>query len=223
MRKIISYCLWGSDPKYCVGAVKNLNSAKDYYPDWDCVFYVSKDVPEEYIQQLIDGGAYGIFQCNGESNFSFNVNRFLAVDLEDVSHVISRDTDSRFCQREVDAVNDWVDKGTALHVMKDHPYHGNFPILAGMFGINKCKFPFLMKEALSFFNEQIKDKLDNLYYFDQIFLKNFIWNNFKDDCTIHDEFFHLKPYPSPRIDKRFIGESFEEDDSRNGEHLKFIK
>jgi hypothetical protein len=69
----------------------------------------------------------------------------------------------------------------------------------------------------------IEFPINNEYYFDQIFLKELVWNNFKDDCTIHDEFFHFKPFPSPRIDRRFVGESFEEDDSRNKEHLKFIK
>tara|TARA_R110000851_G_scaffold256704_2_gene409153 strand:+ start:387 stop:1055 length:669 start_codon:yes stop_codon:yes gene_type:complete len=222
MKKIISYSLWGDNPKYCVGALKNAESCKDFYPDWECIFYISNNVPEEYIENLRKLNSK-IITLNEKPNSSFNVNRFLAMDTPNASRVIFRDTDSRFCQREVDAVNEWVSEDTALHVMKDHPYHGNFPILAGMFGLNKSKFPYSMSESINVFRKQTEGKLDNHYYFDQIFLQNFIWNNFENDCTIHDEFFHCKPYPSLRVDKRFVGESFEEDESRNEEHLKFIK
>jgi len=219
---IVSFSLWGKKPKYCVGAVKNSESCKDFYPGWDCIFYISNDVPEKYRKELISTGAK-LIEINETPNSSFNANRFLAMDIEGVNRVIFRDTDSRFCQREVDAVNEWVKEGTTLHVMKDHPYHGNFPILAGMFGLNKSKFPYSIENSLKLFRSQTQGRFNNEYYFDQIFLKELVWNNFKDDCTIHDEFFHFKPFPSPRIDRRFVGESFEEDGSRNEEHLKFIR
>ena len=219
--KVISFCLWGDKLKYCVGAVKNAQSFKDFYPDWNCIFYISKDVPQKYREQLAAANC-NLIECSEESNFSFNINRFLAIDLDNVTHVIFRDTDSRFCQREVDAVNEWISNDTTLHVMKDHPYHGNFPILAGMFGLNKSRFPYSMEQSINFFKSKVEKQLNGAYYFDQIFLKEFIWNNFQNDCTIHDEFFHFKPFPSPRIDKRFVGESLEEDDGRNREHLKFI-
>jgi len=220
--KLISFSLWGNNPKYCIGAVKNAESSKDFYPEWSCVFYIAKDVPNIYKEKLLEAGSK-VIECDENSNFSFNVNRFLAMDIDNVTRVIFRDTDSRFCQREVDAVNEWIDQDTVLHIMKDHPYHGNFPILAGMFGLNKSKFPYSMKESIDFFKKQTNGLLDNQYYFDQIFLRDFVWNNFKNDCTIHDEFFHFRPFPSPRVDRRFVGESFEEDDSRNEEHLKFIR
>ena len=222
MKKIISFSLWGNNPKYCVGAIRNAESYKEFYPDWDCVFYITKDVPVECKKELLNAGSH-VFECTDEPNFSFNSARFLAMDINGVTHVISRDTDSRFCKREVDAVNDWLAQDTALHVMKDHPHHGNFPILAGMFGLKKSKFPYSMTTSLEFFRKQTEGELKDQYYFDQIFLQHFIWNEFRNDCTIHDEFFHLKPFPSARIDKRFIGESFEADESRNEEHLKFIK
>ena len=220
--KLISYSLWGSNPKYFIGAIKNAESCDKFYPDWDCIFYLSKDVPEECKKELTSLGAK-VIVIDEKPNFAFNANRFLAMDIEDVTHVIFRDTDSRFCQREVDAVEEWLNEDKTLHVMKDHPYHGNFPILAGMFGLNKKKFPLSMKQNLMIFKETTKGALENQYYFDQIFLQGVIWESFKDDCTMHDEFFNLKPFPSARQDKRFVGESFEEDDSRNKEHLSFIE
>ena len=40
MKKIISFCLWGNDPKYTVGALRNAELAKTIYPDWKTRFYI---------------------------------------------------------------------------------------------------------------------------------------------------------------------------------------
>ena len=32
MKKVISFCLWGNDPKYNVGAIRNAEIAKEIYP-----------------------------------------------------------------------------------------------------------------------------------------------------------------------------------------------
>ncbi len=46
----------------------------------------------------------------------------------------SRDLDSTVSQREVDAVNDWIETKYSFHIMRDNPYH-RATILGGMFGI----------------------------------------------------------------------------------------
>ena len=38
MKKIIAFSLWGDQPKYTVGAIKNADLAKEIYPDWTCRF-----------------------------------------------------------------------------------------------------------------------------------------------------------------------------------------
>jgi len=40
MKKVISYSIWGDNPKYATGAIK-------IYPDWICRFYVGQSVPNE--------------------------------------------------------------------------------------------------------------------------------------------------------------------------------
>ena len=52
MKKVISFCLWGDDAKYCVGALKNAELREKIYPDWECYFYIQKDVPKKYIEEL---------------------------------------------------------------------------------------------------------------------------------------------------------------------------
>ena len=37
--KLITFSLWGQDPKYLVGAIRNAELASEIYPDWICRFY----------------------------------------------------------------------------------------------------------------------------------------------------------------------------------------
>jgi len=43
MKNIISFSLWGNDPMYWKGAVKNIKLAKELYPGFICRFYVDKN------------------------------------------------------------------------------------------------------------------------------------------------------------------------------------
>ena len=52
MKKIISYSLWGDNPKYCVGAIKNAHQRQNFYPDWISRFYVHEDVSKKYVEEL---------------------------------------------------------------------------------------------------------------------------------------------------------------------------
>ena len=53
MKKVISFSLWGDDPKYTIGAIRNAELAKTVYPGWVPRFYCAKNsVPENIINQL---------------------------------------------------------------------------------------------------------------------------------------------------------------------------
>ena len=67
--KIISFSLWGRDPKYTVGAIKNAELAKEIYPGWICRFYCANDVPNPIIFQLEDMDNVEVVQTN-KSGFS---------------------------------------------------------------------------------------------------------------------------------------------------------
>ena len=219
MKKLIAFSLWGNNPKYCIGAIKNAELQKKYYSDWICKFYIHKDVPINYIIQLkkIDNVEIVIYHSNAD--WKSATERFCAIDEENISHVIFRDTDSRLNQREADAVNEWINEDTAIHIMKDHPYHGSFPILAGMWGINKNKFPYNMRETL---NSYAKYDVQEQYHYDQIFLASYIWPNFNKDVTIHDEFFTKNKFPTERIKDQFVGQSFDDNDNTPEEHISSL-
>ena len=52
MKKIISFSLWGTNPKYTIGALKNADLAKEIYPGWICRYYVAQDIPKGILFEL---------------------------------------------------------------------------------------------------------------------------------------------------------------------------
>jgi len=133
--RIVSYSLWGEDPKYYVGAVRNMvQHMNGAYRDWVFRFYCDSLVPKAIVNTLRAFGAE-VVVVDVVGDWKFAVQRFLAIDDPNVDCCIFRDCDSRFSTREIAAVEEWIYSNKKLHVMRDHPYHGNFPILAGMWGI----------------------------------------------------------------------------------------
>jgi len=213
--KIISFSLWGTNPKYTIGAIKNANLVKEIYPEWKCRFYVASDVDKTIVEELQQNSQVVVVPQQG--NWKFTTERFKVIDDNDCEAVIFRDCDSRINKREACAVEEWMKSDKTLHIMKDHPYHGGFPILAGMWGLKKDKFCFNMNSLLKLYvnNEQ--------YHYDQIFLNNYIWKYFSDDCLIHDEFFVKTNFPTKRKSLEFVGQVFDENDNTIKEHLDILK
>lgn len=211
MKKLISFSLWGDNPKYCIGAIKNAELASIIYPDWICRFYCHKNVPIETIHSLISKPNTEIFIIQKEADWKFASTRFLAMSDFSYDYIIFRDADSRLNLREKHAVEEWIKSGKTLHIMKDHIGHAIFPIFAGMFGI-KGKVIANIDEVLNSFHER------EHYNYDQSFLQNRVFPFFNNDYCLHDEIFNNNPFPTARIDYEFVGEVFDENDIRNKEH-----
>lgn len=212
-KKIISFSLWGKNPKYTIGAIKNSQLSKTIYPDWNCRFYCANDVPENILQSLSQDSE--VIKTGKNGNWKFTTERLLAID--DAEVVIFRDTDSRLNLREKAAVDAWLCGDKTIHVMRDHPYHGGFPILAGMWGIKKKNFNMSMASLLSLYSNSEQ------YHYDQIFLRDYIWRFFEKDCLIHDEFFVKNNFPTVRDGLQFVGEVFDEQDNNVAEHTLVLK
>jgi hypothetical protein len=57
--------------------------------------------------------------------------RFLVADDPTVDRYIIRDADSRLNMREKLAIDEWIASGKKIHILRDHPNHGDFPISGG--------------------------------------------------------------------------------------------
>jgi hypothetical protein len=214
--RYISYSLWGDNELYNIGMVKNAEQVPEIYPGWQMIVYHDNSVPTETLNILenlnvklvnVDGHTHGMFW------------RFFASDLVDCEYVIFRDGDSRLSTREKMAVDEWIESGKTIHVMRDHPAHqipyGNngLGILGGMWGIKGNTIP--MKDSIENFS---KNKTMG-YGIDQTFLKT-IYNVFENDRCTHDDFFERKPFPIKRENGRFIGERMNvNDEPLNNDYL----
>lgn len=215
----LSFSLWGDNPVYNVGVVRNAELWKSIYPDWQMVVYYDETVPSKTIDVLNDLGVITIDYTKKKLYGMFW--RFFAVDLPQAEHCIFRDADSRITIREKMAVDEWIRSGKSLHVMRDHPAH-RIPfgsdvmgILGGMWGIKKGFI-------------SITDMIENFtknkslsYGSDQTFLKT-IYSIFENDKFTHDEFFERKPFPIERESGRFIGDRIDEFDKPIGDDYKLF-
>jgi len=219
MKKIISFSLWGDNPIYNIGAIKNLDLARAIYKEWDVVFYYDDSVPIRTIELLKNNGA---FLIKAQKDLYGMFWRFLAADIHSCEYVIFRDTDSRLSIREKMAVDEWIESGKILHVMRDHPHHkipfgaNELSLLGGMWGIMGRKFP--MAKSIEEF--KINKKL--VYGSDQAFLL-IIFSNFKNSMMTHDEFFCGLKFPVQREKYAFIGERINEFDEPIGNDREVLE
>ncbi len=200
MKKIISFSLWGNDPKYTVGAIKNAELTKTIYPGWISRFYVGKDVADKIVNELKIRDAE-IIRMNEECNWNSTFWRFYPVMDSNVDVMISRDTDSRLGKREAEAVEQWMQSNSMFHIMRDHPAHAT-EILAGMWG---CKEPLFSVIELAL---NSIPRVKNEKQADQIFLRE-VYKLVCENSMVHDPFFEKKPFPSKREDGDFVGQVYE--------------
>lgn len=219
--KVISFSLWGDNPTYTIGAIKNSDLAAKLFPDWKCIFYCFKSVPSFIIEELKSRSNVVVRLVEKDHNTSDSrgmFNRFLPADEEGIEYMISRDTDSRLSEREKLAVQEWIEQGTDLHIIRDHPYHG-VPILGGMWGVRGKKLKGISVAIENFVPTSAKGQ-------DQAFLWKWVWEQVissKLSCTIHDPFFTKNPFPNGA--KRgaenggvwFVGQCFNERDEYNSQ------
>jgi protein O-GlcNAc transferase len=218
MKKIISFSLWGDNPKYTIGAIENAKLAKTIYPDWVCRFYVGTSTPDKIWDELYDMDNTEMINMDIDGDWSGMFWRFYPASENDVDVFIVRDTDSRLSNREKEAVDEWLSSDKGLHIMRDHPYHNSL-IMGGMWGMKKNTFP-KMKELIGIY------KGGDFWQVDQNFLNEMVYPLCKNNTFIHDEFMNFeswkKPFPSERKDKEFVGDVFDEKNVRNPEYYKFI-
>jgi protein O-GlcNAc transferase len=204
MKKIISFSLWGTNPIYNIGAIRNAELAKEVYPDWVCRFYYGTSTLNETIEKLKTFDNVELINMGVEGDWTGMFWRFYPASDNDVDVVIVRDCDSRLNQREKDAVDEWLNSDKGFHIMRDHPAHGT-EILGGMWGSKKGVVN-NMKELI---NDYIKG---DFWQVDQNFLREKIYLSVKDNSIVHDEYFEHKPFPTVREYKQFVGQAFDEND-----------
>jgi len=183
MKKIISYSLYGNNPRYTVNSIINAEIAKKIYSDWECRFYYDNSVPIKVIEKLkcysnvnlidMTNRPYHNFQTHHSSKMFW---RFMAYD-DNIDVVIFRDSDSYPSIRERDAVNQWLNENKSIHLMREvQPCHRS-KIMGGMWGLRKNnKLKSIIEESAKL----------NRHPTDQNYLSNSVYPLFENDRVVHD-------------------------------------
>ena len=217
MKKVISFSLWGDNPKYTIGAIRNAELTPIVYPGWISRFYCGESVPTDIIKSLISLPNTEVVMMDVEGDWTGMFWRFYACEDSDI--MLSRDTDSRLSNREKLAVDEWLESNKDFHIMRDHPYHKT-EILGGMWGVRNG----LLKNMKQLIGDYTKG---DFWQVDQNFLREKIYPLVINNSFTHDSYLNYninsKPFPSERINREFVGDVFDENENRHPEYYKFIK
>eukprot|EP00698_Gefionella_okellyi_P024953 TRINITY_DN8983_c0_g2_i1.p1 TRINITY_DN8983_c0_g2~~TRINITY_DN8983_c0_g2_i1.p1 ORF type:complete len:368 (+),score=52.93 TRINITY_DN8983_c0_g2_i1:110-1105(+) len=186
LRNVVSFVLYGNDPRYINGAYENAKSVHTEFPGWEAQFYVDDTVQQSVRDKLLE---YGATLRDVPANWRRMFRRFLVADDETVGRFIVRDADSRLQQRDWEAVQDWIRSGKRFHCLRDHPSHSNYPLSGGLWGATTGWLP-NMKDMIT--EWQGHDD----YIADMDFLNAKIYPMVKDNDLYCNDAYSCKRYPN---------------------------
>ena len=143
--RIISTSLYGDNPRYTWGTVRNAELMPTVFPGWRLRVYTRSDMlpPQDILTALRALGAE-VVELSGEDRSSgFGMNwRFLVADDPEVEAFLCRDGDSRVSLRDRWAAEAWL--GSAgrepFHIVRDHPSHAGYKLMGGTWGARAATF-----------------------------------------------------------------------------------
>lgn len=193
-QNVIAYSLYGANPKYCEGAVMNARVITELFPGWACRIYLNSSVPQHVQQRLKTSGAQVINMDNDLGRtITPTMWRFLVMDDPQVHRYLIRDADSLLCEKEVNAVAQWVDSPHWYHHMRDYFTHTEL-ILAGMWGGCNGMLPPMTPIMRTY----IQNHTGTARFTDQHFLREILWPTVNQSLLSHDEifgFYNSQPFP----------------------------
>ncbi|MEO3856207.1 hypothetical protein [Acrocarpospora sp. B8E8] len=203
--KVISFSLYGSDPMYQLGAIRNLELRDEFYPGWACRFYIGDSIGEDVREKLLAHRDVQLVPMAGEPEDWFSTSwRFRALAHDHIEAHLFRDCDSRPDAREQSAVFEWLQSGKDFHIMRDHPEHGA-KMLSGMWGCTR-------RGARQIWELLPAEHGADYYQVDQHWLRDRVYPIARKSLMVHDEFFDFepdrRPFPIPRRPGRFVGQGF---------------
>ncbi|MEX1166711.1 MAG: tetratricopeptide repeat protein [Hydrogenophaga sp.] len=182
---VIAFSIWGSQPRYLRGALRNLLVAPGLFPGWTLRFSVDATVPPGFTALLRELGAEVDERAAGASLREKLCWRFDVANDPTVGYFLVRDADSVISAREAQLVNEWLDGSAHFHLIRDWWTHTDL-ILAGMWGGVAGVLPPL-KPLLGSYQSQLLETPN----IDQWFLRDRVWPLVRTSLCQHDRLFDL--------------------------------
>ena len=136
-KKVISYCLYGNDPRYWQCLVANLTLAQEIYPGWE-VWIHHCNVEDHIIAQLSSGGEHvtliPVPYIEHKQRNMFH--RFLPIYDGSVSRTIVRDADDLLNYTDRHCVDLWEESGKTFYTLHASGGHKR-PVVGGLWGITR--------------------------------------------------------------------------------------
>ena len=196
---VAAFSLWGAQPRYLRGALRNVLEAPKVLPGWTLRFYVDHTVPEAFLALLREHGAQVVMHpADKPASLRERLAwRFLVANDKDVGYFLCRDADAVVSAREAMAVNAWLDGDAHFHVMRDWWTHTDL-MLAGIWGGVAGVLPSIMVMMRRYQSAAMETA-----HIDQWFLRDRVWPLIRRSVCVHDRLFNMPgalPMPGPPPD-----------------------
>lgn len=204
-QKLISFALFGEDPKYRTGMMANVRAASRHYPGWKLIIYCDRVNHDALTKEDLGNSVECILQKDVSQGVEGMSWRFLAALRDDAEVVIFRDADSIFTARETAAVSEWLTSRKDMHIIRDHPYHRS-PVMGGLFGVRGRALHLLAELVHA---RMLSHRLTE-YGDDQVFLTKDLYPKVIKTALVHTNcvrFFpeYTRPLPPDQPGDHFIG------------------
>jgi len=241
-RKVISMSLYGKDPRYTWGVIRNAQLLPVHLPDWKLRVYVAADpapselaVPPRILNKLRLLGAQIANVSTGNTMAPRNW-RLLVADDQNVDYFLVRDGDTRLSEREAGAVRDWMlaaeknrsQSAAIIHCIRDHPKHADQAIVDGLWGGRpralQQKLQKNLTAVLQFASPSatLKDVSSAL--------NEVLWPAIADLAYCHDSVspcdrwtVNRHPFPTSRSNLEYLGQKFDQHQELVGQDSDQLK
>jgi len=228
---VVSMSLYGSDPRYVNGAIRNAQLIRKNFPGWQLWVYVESSessrypaVPTEVINRLVDLGADVHYVTPQDDFVPPMMWRFLVADDPAVDRFIVRDSDSRLTRRDSASVAAWIKSGRSFHCVRDHPSHAGYALSGGLWGGRAPALRQLMRRSWA----ALMRGVDEGYLNDMNFLNNVVWPRvekvaFCTDSVSCDRWTGAVPFPVTRQGYEHVGQVYDENDVGRQGDIKILE
>ncbi len=138
--KVIAMSLHDATPSFTFGALRNVQQAPIFFPEWTVRIYVpspkitQNTIPERLLNKMETLGAH-VYYIN-DLQYPKEYLAFHIIQDKSVQAVLIRDPQFRLSDRQKSAVDEWMASASSMmHCMKDHHSHTALPIVPGLLGI----------------------------------------------------------------------------------------
>jgi hypothetical protein len=189
-KKIFSYCLYGNLKKYCLGMIRNLEQIKIYFPEFETYIHIGNDVPDHYKNKIKEYKNVKVIEYD-YTGAVLMTTRFFNIDDDDIDVMILRDADSKFTERCLWSINDFLISKYKIFTVRDH-FHHTSKIMGGQSGFKNIKL------CLKDLYEKEWCKNNKNYWDDQHFLNELVYIRFIEELIVYTD---IIIYPNENVKK----------------------